>query len=254
MLTRDHFGAPAKTRWPFWALLISCLLGPFFFPVDVRKIHSVFTHALERRATQTKPHETEVVEPPEAVLPVLSYLEYLLPKGLQFEAAYVPMAYPMGDVPAGSGSAVDVVIRALRQIGLDLQVLIHEDMLHAPEAYPTELYEHKELDTNIDHRRLPNLLTFMERHFVEIPTSGRRWEEQLWLPGDIVFYSKDAAPWPWHLGIVSMERDGRSVPLIYDHLPQCGFSRSHPLDQWILTHHFRLPSAHESWVSLQGHR
>lgn len=82
---------------------------------------------------------------------------------LLYDARYVRLAYPGGDVPMDRGVCTDVVVRALRAVGVDLQRLVHEDMRRAFAAYP-RLWGANAPDPSIDHRRVPNLMTFLARH------------------------------------------------------------------------------------------
>lgn len=79
-----------------------------------------------------------------------------------YNGAYFKIAYPMGDVPAEYGVCTDVVIRAYRKLGIDLQQLVHEDMRGNFSLYPAKRnWGQTKTDTNIDHRRVPNLQTFL---------------------------------------------------------------------------------------------
>ena len=82
---------------------------------------------------------------------------------VEYDGSYRRIPYPGGDVPASVGVCTDVVIRAYRSIGIDLQVKVHEDMLEAFGAYP-QSWGMAGPDSNIDHRRVPNLQTFFLRH------------------------------------------------------------------------------------------
>ena len=75
---------------------------------------------------------------------------------------YVSIKYPNGDVPAKTGVCTDVVIRAYRKLGIDLQKEVHEDMKANFSKYP-KTWGLTKTDTNIDHRRVPNLEVFFER-------------------------------------------------------------------------------------------
>src|SRR5690606_27972681 len=75
---------------------------------------------------------------------------------------YFSIPYPNGDVPAGKGVCTDVVIRAYRKLGIDLQKEVHEDMKRNFQLYP-KIWGLKKTDTNIDHRRVPNLQVFLTR-------------------------------------------------------------------------------------------
>ncbi|WP_242620380.1 DUF1287 domain-containing protein [Shewanella maritima] len=82
-----------------------------------------------------------------------------------YDGAYIAIDYPNGDVPANIGVCTDVVIRSYRAIGVDLQVLVHEDMKQHFSAYPSKrIWGLHSTDRNIDHRRVPNLQTFFSRH------------------------------------------------------------------------------------------
>src|SRR4030095_6920050 len=81
---------------------------------------------------------------------------------VRYDAAYVRIPYPGGDVPSATGVCTDEVIRAYRTMGIDLQKEVHEDMAANFSAYPTK-WRRQAPDTNIDHRRVPNLMVFFSR-------------------------------------------------------------------------------------------
>ena len=103
-------------------------------------------------------------------------------KTLAYDPAYTVLAYPGGDVPVERGVCSDVVIRAFRGTGLDLQKEIHDDMKRAFSAYPRN-WDLKKPDANIDHRRVLNLMTFLKRRGKSLPVSQNAADYQ---PGDIV--------------------------------------------------------------------
>lgn len=104
-----------------------------------------------------------------------------------------------GDVPANIGVCTDVVIRAYRSLGVDLQVLVHEDMAANFAAYPSKrIWGLSSTDRNIDHRRVPNLQTFFARHGQSLPVSQTSSD---YLPGDLVTWMLPGnLP---HIGIVT---------------------------------------------------
>jgi uncharacterized protein len=114
-----------------------------------------------------------------------------------YDPAYVAMPYPNGDVPIETGVCTDVVIRALRSVGLDLQKAVHEDMRQNFAAYPKD-WGLTAPDANIDHRRVPNLMTFFQRRGQELPITSRNED---YLPGDLVTW--DLGSGDTHIGIVS---------------------------------------------------
>jgi len=113
-----------------------------------------------------------------------------------YDPSYFSISYPMGDVPEGKGVCTDVVIRAYRKLGLDLQKLVHEDMKANFSAYPT-IWGLKKTDTNIDHRRVPNLQTF----FTRMGASKKITENASdYKPGDVVAWNLGGGT--THIGIV----------------------------------------------------
>jgi hypothetical protein len=124
-----------------------------------------------------------------------------------YDSRYRAIAYPMGDIPLTYGVCSDVLVRAYRTIGIDLQQLVHEDMKNNFNLYPT-IWGLKKPDSNIDHRRVPNLETFFKRHGKVLVISSNGTDYQ---PGDIVSWR---IPVP-HIGLVThlKSADGKR-PLI----------------------------------------
>ena len=126
---------------------------------------------------------------------------------LGYDGSYRRLDYPGGDVPIETGVCTDVVVRALRALGFDLQVAVHEDMRAHFARYPQN-WGLRRPDRNIDHRRVPNLETWLRRQGAALGASD---DPADYLPGDIVSWRLPGGlP---HIGIVSDRRvDGR--PLI----------------------------------------
>jgi uncharacterized protein len=102
---------------------------------------------------------------------------------LLYDPSYTKIPYPGGDVPRFRGVCTDVIVRAYRDaLNVDLQKLVHEDMRRAFSAYPTR-WGMKRPDSNIDHRRVPNLQVFLKRRDTELAVSDKGLDYQ---PGDIV--------------------------------------------------------------------
>ena len=101
---------------------------------------------------------------------------------VSYDPAYRKLDYPGGDVPREAGVCTDVIIRALREQGVDLQKEVHEDMSRNFEAYPKN-WGLKKPDRNIDHRRVPNLRTYFKRkgYALAVTDEARNFEA-----GDIV--------------------------------------------------------------------
>ena len=114
-----------------------------------------------------------------------------------YDPAYVRLAYPGGDVPLERGVCADVIVRAFRRIGVDLQAEVHEDMKKSFGAYPRN-WGLSRPDSNIDHRRVPNLMKFFERQGKKVSMDGP------YQPGDIVAWRLPGGY--HHIGIVAAER------------------------------------------------
>ncbi len=119
---------------------------------------------------------------------------------VSYDPAYYSITYPNGDVPPDRGVCTDVVIRAYRKVGIDLQKEVHEDMVANFDKYP-KLWGLSRPDTNIDHRRVPNLMRYFARHGSAKPVSIRAED---YAPGDIVFWNLGGGI--MHVGIVSGKR------------------------------------------------
>lgn len=118
---------------------------------------------------------------------------------VRYDGSYRQISYPLGDVPSDIGVCSDVVVRAYRAIGIDIQKLVHEDMESDLAAYP-KIWGLSRPDPNIDHRRVPNLRTFFERHGKSLSVSNNPNDYK---PGDIVTWNlKQAGSLP-HIGIVT---------------------------------------------------
>ena len=121
-------------------------------------------------------------------------------KTTKYDPLYVKLAYPGGDTSIDRGVCTDVVVRALRKVGVDLQVLIHEDMKASFKSYPN-LWGLKRPDPNIDHRRVPNIAMFLRRKGKAVPLTK---DPSDYRPGDIVVWQLSGGR-P-HMGIVSNMR------------------------------------------------
>lgn len=117
-------------------------------------------------------------------------------KTLTYDPAYTSIAYPMGDVAFEKGVCTDVIIRAyLQALGIDLQQLVHEDMAQNFSAYP-QSWGLTHPNTNIDHRRVPNLRMFFKRQAAVLPNSANAAEHR---PGDII-----SVELPGHLSHITL--------------------------------------------------
>jgi len=120
----------------------------------------------------------------------------LTKQNVTYDPGYFSITYPNGDIPSNKGVCTDVIIRAYRKLGIDLQKELHEDMKANFSAYPRN-WGMSHTDTNIDHRRVPNLMTFFSRKGTSLPITNKTED---YLPGDIVCW--DLGGGITHIGIV----------------------------------------------------
>jgi uncharacterized protein YijF (DUF1287 family) len=157
-------------------------------------------------------------------------------RGVRYDASYRAIAYPGGDVRADRGACTDVVIRSLRHAGYDLQSLIHQDMRDHFSLYPQRYGLHAP-DPNIDHRRVPNQMTFLRRHGLELPRSTSGSAAATWEPGDLVYWKLPDGV--GHCGVLSDAYDDQGLPLVIHNLAEA--REEDCLTAWEITGHFRFP-------------
>ena len=149
---------------------------------------------------------------------------------LYYDPAYTTLKYPMGDVPMIKGVCTDVIIRALRLQGVDLQKLIHEDMKKNFAVYPKK-WGLKSTDRNIDHRRVPNIMTYFQRQGYEI-------KDKNYKAGDIVTW--DLGKGLVHIGIFSNQKSlVNSTPLVIHNIGS-GTQENNILFDYKITGHYRI--------------
>jgi uncharacterized protein YijF (DUF1287 family) len=153
-----------------------------------------------------------------------------------YDPSYVRIAYPNGDVSIERGVCADVIVRAFRADGVDLQRLVHEDMAAHFAAYPNT-WGLRGPDTNIDHRRVPNLEVFFQRHHASLPISATA---QDYLPGDVVSWRLPNGL--AHIGLVSNRKatDGSGRRLMIHNIG-AGTQEEDVLFSWKIAGHYRWP-------------
>jgi len=157
-----------------------------------------------------------------------------------YDPAYIRLPYPNGDVPVDRGVCSDVVVRALRAVGVDLQRLVHEDMTAAFSAYPS-LWGLRKPDSNIDHRRVPNLERFFARQGKSLPVSKHAADYR---PGDIVSWRLPNGL--THIGVVSDRRTVLAGRPLVIHNIGLGAREEDVLFAWPQRGHYR-------WFRDAGH-
>jgi uncharacterized protein len=136
----------------------------------------------------------------------------IIDASIAYTPDYISIKYPNGDVPANTGVCSDVVIRAYRKLGIDLQKEVHEDMKGNFSKYPTR-WGLKKTDTNIDHRRVPNLEVFFTRKGEKLMVSENPNDYKV---GELVTWMiNDKLP---HIGIITHKKseDGKRPLIVHN--------------------------------------
>ncbi len=155
-------------------------------------------------------------------------------KTTSYDNSYQKIDYPNGDVPIETGVCSDVVVRAFRKVGIDLQKDVHEDMKRNFSAYPTR-WGLSGPDANIDHRRVPNLMTYFTRQGKSLSTGG---DSETFLPGDIVTW--DLGLGSEHIGMVVNVWYKPSQRYLIVHNIGAGTRMDDVLFAWKITGHYRF--------------
>jgi len=154
---------------------------------------------------------------------------------VRYDSSYVRIPYPGGDVPENTGVCTDEIIRAYRMLGGDLQKQVHEDMVQNFTAYPHNWkWLSARPDSNIDHRRVPNLMVFFRRKGQSLPVSQRMDD---FSPGDLVTW--DLGGNVPHIGIVVDRKNSQTGRYMIVHNIGAGPHMEDVLFNWKITGHYR---------------
>lgn len=178
--------------------------------------------AAQRQPIKLQPPLKQVVE---AGLEQTEYTFY-------YDSSYTRINYPGGDVPRERGVCTDVIIRAFRKVGVDLQKEVHEDMRKSFAAYPNR-WGLTAPDSNIDHRRVPNLRTYFERKGKALAVTSNPED---YLPGDIVTWNVNGLP---HIGMVINFWSDNAENFQLVHNIGRGVKVEDVLFAWRITGHYR---------------
>ncbi len=162
---------------------------------------------------------------------------------VRYDPAYVRIPYPGGDVPADTGVCTDEVIRTYRAVGIDLQKEVHKDMAAHPAAYPRNWGRGAAAaanltDTNIDHRRVPNLMVFFSRHGQSLPLSAVASDYRA---GDLVAWNLGGGV--THIGIVVNQKSPGTERYLIVHNIGRGPQMEDALFSWKIIGHYRYSGA-----------
>jgi uncharacterized protein YijF (DUF1287 family) len=152
----------------------------------------------------------------------------------EYDPSYAKLDYPNGDVPRVRGVCADVIVRAFRSAGVDLQKEVHEDMSRHFGAYPDKWGARKP-DSNIDHRRVPNLMTLFERKARSVPISKNPSD---YFPGDVIAWELDNQL--LHIGLVTDAVAGSTQNYLVVHNIGAGAKIEDILMNWKIIGHYRM--------------
>lgn len=234
-IKNDDGPPPGKFRLPFPLLLLTAIglvlmAGWYFMPVI-----SNFNWSIPQEFSSVSLVEAIPEDQRQPADLILLGARQEAKKGTRYDASYQRLDYPGGDVSPDRGACTDVVVRAFRNAGLDLQQLIHEDMTNNFEHYPQKWGLDKP-DPNIDHRRVPNQIQFFKTYgkacSLEVKDNLNDWK---W--GDVVYWR--FADGRDHCGIISDRKTRNGLPLV---IHNAGWAREENcLLRWEITGHFRYP-------------
>lgn len=151
-----------------------------------------------------------------------------------YDPSYVALDYPGGDVPEKTGVCSDVVVRAFRKAGIDLQKEVHEDIRAAPAEYPKK-WGAIPPDRNIDHRRVLNLMAYFKRQGKSLPVSDSAADYQ---PGDIIAWELTSGI--DHIGIVTNMLAGSKDRYLIVHNIGAGTRIEDVMFAWTIKGHYRF--------------
>ncbi|EJL66669.1 hypothetical protein PMI10_00247 [Flavobacterium sp. CF136] len=138
----------------------------------------------------------------------------IIDPSIDYDPAYFSIKYPNGDIPENKGVCTDVIIRCYRKLNIDLQKEVHEDMAANFSEYPNlKKWGMTKTDTNIDHRRVPNLEVFFERKGIKLPVSE---DAKDYKTGEIVTWMiNEKLP---HIGIITNKKseDGKRNLIVHN--------------------------------------
>lgn len=184
---------------------------------------------LERRNAFVPIHSTAPIHPTRRPPPfeaaLMDALERQVKAGIRYQDGY----FTGGDPPPNIGVCTDVLIRAFRDAGIDLQKAVAEDVREDSDAYGIE-----RPDANIDHRRCRNLVVFFRRHALRLPTDSREWKL-----GDVVFWGTRGDGQADHVGMIASGVDESGSPTVVHHWPGLPVSETDGLHRFPILYHFR---------------
>lgn len=244
----------ARSRWTLPVLSVVTFLavvgaialywvevfGPIFRKPEPKQTESVILQRLRVIGEQAR-IEAEIGEPGPVQLAILDAARREVERGVRYSDKYYTLTFPGGDVPADVGASTDIVVRALREVGLDLQQAINEDRKANPKRYPSHRWKSRSIDPSIDHRRVANVFAWLEAHAQSLTTKTDADALRRFHAGDIVMWGADGNQLPVHVGIVSDRRNDAGVPYVIDLNRRDGTAtETHLVTDWYVRAHFRV--------------
>lgn len=187
-------------------------------------------------ANPTPPPPVTQPLPPDASPQLKQFIEAAIEQSkltTGYDPSYVGIAYPNGDVSSDTGVCSDVIVRSFRKSGIDLQKEVHEDMKRAWSEYPRK-WGAQGTDTNIDHRRVLNLMTWFNRQNKSLPITTERADYQ---PGDVVAW--ELSDGVEHIGIMTNLSSEADKHYLVVHNIGAGAKVEDVLFAWKIIGHYR---------------
>lgn len=225
-----------KVRHIITGLTVAALTSGAFWA----RHNAQFQQMARSLLSDTQEQVSETLAPPEVVEVTDPFAQQVVEgaiartnRTLVYDPAYVGMTYPNGDVPDHSGVCTDVVVRSFRQAGVDLQQEVHEDMKANFGVYPQN-WGLRGPDPNIDHRRVPNLMTYFERQNTAQEISR---DPDNYQPGDVIAWQLNDGQ--LHMGVVINEKSPNGQRFLIVHNIARGTEKADVLFTWEIIGHYR---------------
>ena len=207
-----------------FVLVISVLIALLLFGCSSASSRAVGQHTPRLRELPSNATQRENV-----VASALEQTTYTF----SYDPSYAKLGYPGGDIPLERGVCADVIVRAFRRAGVDLQKDLHEDMKNDFAAYP-RIWGARAPDTNIDHRRVANLMKYFTRKNWSLPLSA---DGGAYAPGDVVAW--DLGGGLLHIGLVTDAKSDSSDRFLVVHNIGSGAQLQDVLFSWRIIGHYR---------------
>lgn len=231
-------------RYALRLLFSLLILGPLCSSCQLKNLS--WENSLERQSHPSPTTSAILPRPLTTPKKIVARARLEAERSVVYDGGYYKIPYPYGDISQDRGACVDVVVRALRAAGYDLQSLIYRDKKARPSRYP-KVGGSRRLDPNIDHRRTVNHLAFFRRHALVLTNHLKPETLKHWQPGDLIYI--DLGGGLLHCGIVSDIKNEAGIPYLIHNIGPTAREED-VLGYFKIIGHFRYPKSNRSDLPL----